>query len=202
MLIHFELIGWQLSQFAQDRGLSRDMELVVLKLKVSRAEGDGGHSRQQRLQGRDGQVSPKHSPVSFMVSHLCPDRDTFRSLPCIQVRPCDWSSSVAAVLAEVMQKQVFVYLLLLCDLDVDTQGSLGNGWQGHCGPDLVVVLVWPRPHPNYPLCHHRHGAGRTWASVGLSQWGAKVLAIGAIRVNRAVEPFTLLFKKPFWLYSL
>lgn len=117
LLIHFQLMGWQLSQCAWDWGVSSE---TLLKPRVSRAKGDGSHRRWPCLLGRDCQLYPKHSHFSFMVSHFCPSRDTLPSLLCVQVWRRDWFSSMAVMLAKVIQKQVLLGLLLLSYLGVGT----------------------------------------------------------------------------------
>lgn len=129
------------------------MGLSVLKLGVSRSKLDGSHPGKQCQLGRESQLSPKHSHFSFIVSCFCPAKDTFPSLPCIQEGPCDWISSMAVTLAEMMQKHVFPSLLLFY-LDVDTQGNLGNAthWrrQSHCQPGLVVECGQGAPPSTLP----------------------------------------------------
>lgn len=111
LLIHFQLWGDSCPGVPGTEGFP--VTLWVLKPRVSRAKGDGSHPRWPCLLGRDCQLYPKHSHFSLMVSHFCPARDTFPSLLCVQVWPRDWFSSMAVMLAKVIQKRVLLCWLLL-----------------------------------------------------------------------------------------
>ena len=66
-------------------------------------------------------------------------------------------------------------------------------WQSYCWPGLVIDCTWPRTTTIHlatavmGLC-----ASKKQAYIGLSQWGIKVPAAGAIIINIALQPFFFL----------